>query len=178
MALVTRVSRLIRADIHALLDRMEEPEMLLRQAMREMEDVISTSRHQIEGGRRECEHLRRRAAATARALNEFSQQLDAAFASGNHAVARNVVRRQLETRALEQWIDERIGVLENELREAQQLLTTRQSELDALRQKAELFDDGIRTRDAHADDTVACAVVTDDDVDAALLQEMQRRELT
>ena len=34
MAIVTRLTRLFRADAHAVLDRLEEPEVLLRQAVR------------------------------------------------------------------------------------------------------------------------------------------------
>ena len=34
MPLINRVSRLFRADLHAVLDRIEEPDVLLRQAAR------------------------------------------------------------------------------------------------------------------------------------------------
>ena len=40
MALITRISRLFQADFHAVLDRIEEPEQLLKQAIREMEDSL------------------------------------------------------------------------------------------------------------------------------------------
>lgn len=36
MALINRATRLFRADLHAVLDRIEEPDILLRQAVREM----------------------------------------------------------------------------------------------------------------------------------------------
>jgi phage shock protein A len=36
MALITRVSRLFRADVNAVLDRIEEPASLLRQAVLDM----------------------------------------------------------------------------------------------------------------------------------------------
>ncbi len=38
MALITRLARLFQADVHAVLDRIEEPLVLLQQAVRE-EDV-------------------------------------------------------------------------------------------------------------------------------------------
>ena len=41
MALITRVSRLFQADFHAVLDRIEDPEALLRQAVREMEEELA-----------------------------------------------------------------------------------------------------------------------------------------
>ncbi len=44
MALITRVSRLFQADFHAVLDRIEEPEVLLRQAVREMEEELQDAR--------------------------------------------------------------------------------------------------------------------------------------
>ncbi len=36
MAIFTRLARLLRADLHALLDRMEAPDVLLQQSLREM----------------------------------------------------------------------------------------------------------------------------------------------
>jgi len=41
MLLISRISRLFRADLHAVLDRIEEPEALLRQAIREMEELLA-----------------------------------------------------------------------------------------------------------------------------------------
>ena len=40
MALINRVTRLFKADIHAVLDQIEEPEQLLRQAVRDMEEEL------------------------------------------------------------------------------------------------------------------------------------------
>ena len=37
MALITRLSRMMRADFNALLDRLEEPDILLAQALRDMQ---------------------------------------------------------------------------------------------------------------------------------------------
>ena len=43
MALINRVARLFKADFHAVLDQIEEPELLLKQAVREMEDELAES---------------------------------------------------------------------------------------------------------------------------------------
>lgn len=39
MILISRFSQLLRADLHAVLDRLEDPEALLRQAIRDMADA-------------------------------------------------------------------------------------------------------------------------------------------
>ena len=41
MALINRFSRLFTADMHAVLDRIEEPDALLKQAVREMEEELT-----------------------------------------------------------------------------------------------------------------------------------------
>ena len=48
MALITRVSRLFQADFHAVLDRIEEPDLLLRQAVREMEEELARDEQRID----------------------------------------------------------------------------------------------------------------------------------
>ena len=47
MALINRVARLFKADFHAVLDQIEEPELLLKQAVREMEDELAESGQRI-----------------------------------------------------------------------------------------------------------------------------------
>ena len=58
MTLINRVSRLFRADLHAVLDRVEEPDLLLHQAVREMEDDLAADRRRLAGlaaqGRMPC----------------------------------------------------------------------------------------------------------------------------
>ncbi len=41
MALINRMSRLFTADVHAVLDRLEEPDVLLKHAVREMEEELA-----------------------------------------------------------------------------------------------------------------------------------------
>ncbi|MES9848615.1 MAG: PspA/IM30 family protein, partial [Candidatus Thiodiazotropha sp.] len=48
MALITRVSQLFRADVNAVLDRMEEPEILLKQAVRDMEEALTKDDHRVK----------------------------------------------------------------------------------------------------------------------------------
>ena len=62
MALVTRLSRLFRADLNAVLDRLEEPEMLLRQAVREMEEEVDREELQARSIALELQQVARRRA--------------------------------------------------------------------------------------------------------------------
>ena len=99
MALITRVSRLFRADFNAVLDRIEEPDMLLKQAVREMEDELAHDEQRLKASL-ELEHERARRGALDRTLAGFEQELDVCFASGEEELARGVLRRRLETQRL------------------------------------------------------------------------------
>ena len=44
MTLINRLSRLFKADVHAMLDRIEEPPLLLQQALRDMAQALAVVR--------------------------------------------------------------------------------------------------------------------------------------
>ena len=64
MALITRLSRLFEADFHAVLDRIEEPELQLKQAVREMQFAVDQGRQRIKLLQHEAGQLQARAAET------------------------------------------------------------------------------------------------------------------
>ena len=47
MALINRLTRLVKADFHAVLDNLEEPEQLLKQAIRDMEDELAETEQRV-----------------------------------------------------------------------------------------------------------------------------------
>ncbi|MGH8477659.1 MAG: PspA/IM30 family protein, partial [Methylococcales bacterium] len=47
MTLIDRITRLFRADIHDLLDRIEDPSIVLKQAVRDMEQELSQDEQSI-----------------------------------------------------------------------------------------------------------------------------------
>jgi phage shock protein A len=173
MPLINRMSRLFTADVHAVLDRMEEPDVLLKHAIREMEETLAQAEHGVRALEHERSALTDRQKKTGNALAELRDQLDVCFAGGNDELARKVVRRQLETERLDKHIAERRAVVDQQLTERRASLEAQREQLDVMRQKAELL-------------TVAPSgggewgrtefVVGDDEVEVALLRERQRRQ--
>ena len=76
MALINRMSRLFTADVHAVLDRIEEPDVLLRQAIREMEEELALSEQRVRVLEHEREALGDRQRKVQAALTELGEQLD------------------------------------------------------------------------------------------------------
>jgi phage shock protein A len=175
MALINRISRLFRADLHAVLDQMEEPEALLRQAIRDMEDELAGVEQRTRLCAHEQESLAARCKELAATLDDAAAQLELCFASGKDDLARNLVRRKLETQRLIKHLQAKQAANERELEERRRLLVEHRKALEGMRQKAELiaerrpadnstsdFDDiGWMTRET---------TVGDDEVEIAFLQ--------
>ncbi len=139
MALITRVARLFRADLHAVLDRLEEPETLLRQALREMEEAQGRDEHRLKLLDQALVQSATRASDLRETIEAAEAQLVASLEAGQDGLARAVIRRRLEAeRALKALIRRR-----SELEAAHTELAARvredRSRLEAMRQKAEVL---------------------------------------
>ncbi len=139
MALITRVSRLFRADLHAVLDRIEEPDVLLRQAVREMEDELAKDEQRMALLRHDQQQFITHQADMENTLQEIEEELDLCFRSGKDDLARALVKRKLEVLQLQKSLarkkrelDQASGVLQKRLDENRERLT-------GMRQKVELL---------------------------------------
>jgi phage shock protein A len=170
MALINRMSRLFTADVHAVLDRIEEPDVLLKHAVREMEEELARGEQHVRALEHEHGTLGERHRKTRAALAELGEQLDVCFANGNEDLARKVLKRRLETERLERHLDERRGSLEQDLAARRAALEEQREQLDVMRQKAELLTA------TPGDSSKADFVVGDAEVEVALLRERQKRQ--
>ena len=179
MALVTRLSRLFKADFHAVLDRIEEPEALLKHAIREMEDELAASEQQIKRLRHEQEQWAARQSELEASSLELEEQLDVCFASGKDDLARALIRRKLEATRLLKTIAARRESGEKSLREASAANEENRISLASMKQKAELLSEDVSRPRGRYDEDIAwskvATTVADDEVEVAFLREKQRR---
>jgi phage shock protein A len=167
------MSRLFTADVHAVLDRMEEPDALLRQAVREMEEELVRSEQRVKLLEHERDRLADRDAKVSAAFAELEEQVGVAFDSGNEELARKLVKRKLETGRLAKHVAERRAGVGKSLAEAFAVLAEQRERLDVMRQKAELLVESARV--ATDEWGKADFAVAEDEVEVAFLREKQRR---
>jgi phage shock protein A len=174
MPIINRISRLFTADLHAVLDRIEEPEVLLKQAIREMEEEVTASEQRIARRRREHDQWTVRAADIATSVDDLDEQLDVCFASDEEALARALIKRKLEAQRLAKHITERRDALAETLAASEAQLTENRDSLGALREKAELLTEHPSAND-ESGVFPGVRPIGDDEVDIAFLREQQRR---
>ncbi len=178
MTLITRITRLFKADLHGILDGLEEPEEVIKQAIRDMEEDIATQERRLEELRTVLQRLEREAQETTATMQEITSQIDICFAAENEPLARNLLRKRLEmarhakaiARAQEETRAQSDGLAAR--------IATHKAQLASVVQKLRAYE---ATRSRHPWAPSPCAplqggsVITDDEVEVAFLEEKQRR---
>jgi phage shock protein A len=173
MALMTRLNRLFQADMHALLDRLEAPEILLRQALREMEDALAHGSRSLAANEAEARRINARLTELETQRGRIGEELDLAFTSGNESLVRTLLKRRLLLEShLSQW-HARIERLTSAMDEQREQLADRRQRLSELQEQSDL----LTSSEAVANDTNGSVepTISESDVELALLAEKQRR---
>jgi phage shock protein A len=111
MALLARMTRLLTADLHALMDRMEDPESLLAQAERDMAEAIAGDRQRLAACKAEQQALERHREQAARAAQTLEEELTLSLSVADDDLARSVVRRRLQQERASATLDDQADAL-------------------------------------------------------------------
>ncbi len=176
MTLITRLGRLFRADFNAVLDGLEEPTMLLKQAVRDMEEVLNGEDAELARHADEAQRLMLAVDESRGRLATLDEELDLCLAADKEELARDLVRRKLEAARHAALLAER----QQALIEIQRRLTARivehRQRLDTLRAQAALHHSaGTVTREPAAGGWPNTAAISEAEIEVALLRERQRR---
>lgn len=173
MALVTRLSRLFQADFHAVLDRIEEPDLQLRQAVREMQFALDQDQQRLKLLQHEAEQLGKIATEADADLKDFDEELDICLAAKKDDLARDLIRRKLTTEKRLHGLQQQFTSVENQRRALEKQIDEQSQQMTSMKQKLELLvsvDEGIdKAQPHHAD------AIRSEEVEIALLREKQRR---
>ncbi len=94
MALLDRISTLIRANINELLDRAENPEKMLAQIVRDMAQAIGDARTQVTEVVAQAKMTQANAEAARALASDWDRKASAAVAKGAEDLARECLRRK------------------------------------------------------------------------------------
>jgi phage shock protein A len=179
MALITRVSQLFRADVNAVLDRMEEPEILLKQAVRDMQEALTKDDQRVKVIELELKQMASRRSDIEQRLERVTEELDLCFDTGNEALARSLLKRKLESERYLDYLGRKLREFQAAGETLKKRIDENRSRLESMRQKAELLA-GSENGEAQDNswnerDFMHQFAVNEDDIELALLREKQRR---
>jgi phage shock protein A len=179
MALISRISRLFRADVNAVLDRMEEPELLLKQSIREMEEALDREQQRVKLLIQESKQIATRKSDLEQRLGKTEEELTLCFDTDNEALARVLLRRKLEAERFSTFLSRKQEELHTATGELKQRIEENRSRLESMRQKAALLaveEPGDQDLPGWTEpEFVRQFSVSEEDVELAFLRERQQR---
>lgn len=179
MSILTRVSRLFKADMHGIIDAMEEPEAILRQAVREMEEEIAKSEAHIKRLGRQKERLEKTREDFNKELQELEQEIGFCLDENNEILAKSLIRKKLE---VDQWLKEiaiQLCCVNDEIIVTSEELSERKDKLKSITDKQGVFAgrniNGWAKSLDRSRGAERCTTITQEEVELEFLHQMQRR---
>lgn len=128
MGILDRLSRLVRANVNDMLDRAENPELMLDQILRDMESNIQIARGQVATMIAQEKELRGDLKEVTELSGEWQTKASRAVQAGKDDLAREALRRKKDN-------DESATLYEQQLSAQSQTLERMKSQLAALESK-------------------------------------------
>jgi phage shock protein A len=140
MGIFTRIGDILTANINALLDKVENPERMLAQIIREMEDGLVTARQQtaavLAGERRVHRELEQHRAAA----DTWRARARLALDSERDDLARRALARHLEHADVVKALERQYAEARQASAEVQAALETLEARLSQARTRQRLFE--------------------------------------
>lgn len=139
MAIFSRMFRLCKADLHGVMDQLEDKGLLLKQYLREMEESLAQKADRlaaIEGGCRKIQgDIERRTVE----LEKTETDLELAVRKDKDEIARMLIRKRWTLEKSRDQIKHQLQVMEEKKAHVAERLATQRMQFDELKVRAAAF---------------------------------------
>lgn len=165
--LFDRISTLLAADAHGVVESLEERSLLLKQYLREAERALDHTRARLESVRDDLKCVAREITHHEGELRALDEDVELALGGGKDDLARFAIRRLLPHRRALAAAHARLAERQTEEAELAALVLQREGRLDALRSRVRAAAACGRS---HDDLPCAPAAVAEEDVELELMR--------
>ncbi len=130
MAILDRISSILKANINELLDKAEDPEKMLNQLIRDMEEGLKEAREAVVEAMADEGRLERKFLSARNQAKEWEHKAEVAVRQGNDEMARQALK---EAASSDELADDLKLALETQERKVEEL----RAQLSALQAKIE-----------------------------------------
>lgn len=176
MTLMVRLSRLIRADLNAVLDAVEDPASTLEQAIRDMVDALRVDEINLTRLREQRHKLEQQRDALTANHRRNEEEIDTCFEADEERLLRTLIKRRLQLIEHRKINESHLNECERHIATAESTLRENREKFAAMRSRAAAFVASEEAMDGSLSaDCTATSAVTAEDIDIALLAEKRRR---
>ena len=140
MGIMTRMLRLCQADVHGVMDQLEDKGLLLKQYVREMETSLGTKGQQLRGLMARINRLNRQIAFHRQETDKLEQDLTLALKKGKDDIARMLIRKRRALAAASSHLNERVETMSQEKALLSETLAEQRLQYETLKVRADAYD--------------------------------------
>ena len=137
MKWIDRLTLMLKADAHGVLEQLEERSLLAKQHLREAELELTRKRARCEALTDEARRVREESARLTAEIASLDEDVELALSGGKEELARFSVRKLLPKRRAKEQLGQRAGEIEEERQRLAAKLEAQQAELDTLERRVQ-----------------------------------------
>jgi len=130
MSIIYRLKRLVKSDLHAFVDGIEEKKWVLAQAIRDMEEELEKLQSETESKRTQAAHLKEKIKVLEAQAGKLETDVDFAMREKREEIAKPLIKKLLLT-------GQNVATLAEELKAAERSLASLEGEYRGKREKYE-----------------------------------------
>lgn len=172
MKILNRITRLFKADMHGILDALEQPEIILKQAVRDMQAEIDAATTNIATFAKQQEQHEQTRQNLNSYIEELQQQIQFCLTDNKETLSKSVIRKKLQAELSLKQITEQLAIINANQQQKITETAERSEKLQAIRDKLALFTQATElNKPSYAE---LNPNISEDDVELAFLYEQQR----
>lgn len=135
MSIMSRVLRLWKADLHGVMDQLEDKSLLLKQCLREMETSLQQKQTHLAQLRRTCEQIRSDQSARAKEREKVEEDIGLAVRKEKDDIAKMLIRKRLTLQADDERMAKNLQQMEEEAQRLSRALSDQQGQYERFKIK-------------------------------------------
>lgn len=139
MSIATRFVRLWKADLHGVMESIEDKGLLLKQCLREMQDELECKEAALNTLVKKKEKARQEQESLHKENSKVEKDLEAAVSMGKDDISRFLIKKRLLLCRHLQELDNHTKRLEQDIMNAQEAVTARKSQFEQVQLRASEF---------------------------------------
>ncbi len=139
MGIMTRLLRLCKADVHGVMDQLEDKQLLLKQYSREMEASLDRKKRQIAALSQRRIEMSNRTARHNEEMRKLEEDLELAVEKEKDDIARALIRRRRILDSTCRLLQAQLETLTQQERELTATVTDQRVQYEALKTKSDAY---------------------------------------
>lgn len=136
MGIMTRMIRLCKADIHGVMDQIEDKGLLLKQLLRDMEEELGKKEAELQNMAASREHARQTYEKRAREMEKLEHDIMSAVEKNKDDIAKMLIKKQKRLAIHQEEMAHHIESMNREISRFQESVKSRQLHYEKLKIRA------------------------------------------